>query len=122
MPAHDNTRIGRFIVATGGGETVRVYVPPPLPSAPPVRLDSVQLLLTGKSSPGATGRTCVISSGPQPLYLRLCPQRGAVVLSDRGHAVIPFRSPAFRERGSSRRSHRRRAGRFQLRRRSFSRP
>src|SRR5713226_312581 len=45
MPAHDNKRIGRFVVAKGGGETVRAYVPPPLPPMPPVRLDSVQLLL-----------------------------------------------------------------------------
>ena len=45
MHASDNHRIGRFVVSTAGGETVRAYVPPPLPPAPPVRLDSVQVLL-----------------------------------------------------------------------------
>src|SRR5580700_10998220 len=45
MPAHDNKRIGRSVVAKVGGETVRAYVPPVLPPMPPVRLDSVQLLL-----------------------------------------------------------------------------
>ncbi len=45
MHASDNHRIGRFVVSTASGETVRAYVPPPLPPAPPVRLDSVQVLL-----------------------------------------------------------------------------
>ncbi len=45
MQAPDNQRIGRFIVSTVSGETVRAYVPPPLPPVPPVRLDSVQVLL-----------------------------------------------------------------------------
>jgi Fic family protein len=45
MRAQDNQRIGRFLVSTVGGETVRAYVPPALPPVPPVRLDSVQLLL-----------------------------------------------------------------------------
>src|ERR1700679_52209 len=41
----DNQRIGRLLVSTVGGETVRAYVPPALPPIPPVRLDSVQRLL-----------------------------------------------------------------------------
>ena len=45
MEAPDNQMIERFIVSTVGGETVRAYVPPPLPPVPPVRLDSVQVLL-----------------------------------------------------------------------------
>jgi hypothetical protein len=45
MPAQDNQRIGRLLVSTVGGETVRAYVPPALPPIPPVRLDSVQRLL-----------------------------------------------------------------------------
>src|SRR3984885_4531869 len=45
MPAQDNQRIGRFLVSTVGGETVRAYVPPALPPIPPVRLDAVQRLL-----------------------------------------------------------------------------
>jgi len=45
MPARHNTRIGRFVVSKVGGETIRAYVPPALPPIPPLRLDSVQLLL-----------------------------------------------------------------------------
>jgi cell filamentation protein, protein adenylyltransferase len=45
MPPPDNQRIGRFLVSTAGGETVRAYIPPALPPIPPVRLDSVQRLL-----------------------------------------------------------------------------
>ncbi len=45
MSTPDNHRIGRFLVSTVGGETVRAYIPPALPPIPPVRLDSVQRLL-----------------------------------------------------------------------------
>ena len=45
MQPHSNKRLGRFAVSTVGGETVRAYVPPALPPIPPLRLDSVQLLL-----------------------------------------------------------------------------
>src|SRR5579862_1956262 len=45
MPPPDNQRIGRLLVSNIGGETVRAYVPPPLPPVPPLRLDSVQVLL-----------------------------------------------------------------------------
>jgi len=40
-----NLRLGRYIVTTYGEEAVRAFVPPPLPPAPPVRLESMQLLL-----------------------------------------------------------------------------
>ena len=45
MQAHDNKRIGRFVVSNIGGETVQAYLPPPLPPVPPLRLNSVQVLL-----------------------------------------------------------------------------
>src|SRR6266851_849504 len=45
MPALDNQRIGRFLVSTIGGETIRAYIPPPLPPEPPIRLDGLQQLL-----------------------------------------------------------------------------
>ena len=47
MPAQDeqNPRLGRYIVTTHGEEAVRAFVPPSLPPTPPVRLESMQLLL-----------------------------------------------------------------------------
>jgi Fic family protein len=40
-----NQRLGEYITSTEGGETVRAFVPPPLPPAPAVQLDSLQVLL-----------------------------------------------------------------------------
>jgi Fic family protein len=40
-----NARLGTYIVKSYGDETVRAFVPPPLPPDPPVRLDGVQRLL-----------------------------------------------------------------------------
>ena len=37
--------MGRYIVKSHGKETVRAFVPPPLPPDPPVRLEAVQRLL-----------------------------------------------------------------------------
>ena len=41
----NNQRLGEYFVSSSGGETVRAFVPPPLPPVPPVRLDSLQVLL-----------------------------------------------------------------------------
>jgi len=38
-------RLGYYIVKAYGGESVKAFVPPPLPPNPPVRLDELQLLL-----------------------------------------------------------------------------
>jgi len=38
-------RLGRYIVRTYGEESVRTFVPPPLPPNPPVRLEALQRLL-----------------------------------------------------------------------------
>ena len=38
-------RLGRYIVKTYGAESVRSFVPPPLPPNPPVRLEALQRLL-----------------------------------------------------------------------------
>jgi len=38
-------RLGHYIVRTYDGETVRAFVPPPLPPNPPVRLDALQRVL-----------------------------------------------------------------------------
>ena len=40
-----NPRLGRYVVKSYGEETVRAFVPPPLPPDPPVRLDAIQRVL-----------------------------------------------------------------------------
>ena len=40
-----NPRLGSYIVKTYGEESVRAFVPPPLPPNPPVRLEALQRLL-----------------------------------------------------------------------------
>lgn len=45
MSAEENRRLGRYIVKTYGDESVRAFVPPPLPPDPPIRLDALQRLL-----------------------------------------------------------------------------
>jgi Fic family protein len=45
MAQDDSHRLGRYIVKNYGEESVRAFVPPPLPPIPPVRLDALQLLL-----------------------------------------------------------------------------
>lgn len=45
MEASPNHRLGTYIVSAIGGETVRSYVPPPLPPVPAVGMGQLQLLL-----------------------------------------------------------------------------
>jgi Fic family protein len=45
VEAGDNPRLGRYVVKTLEQESFRAFVPPPLPPNPPVRIDSLQLLL-----------------------------------------------------------------------------
>jgi Fic family protein len=45
VKAGDNPRLGRYVVKTLEQESFRAFVPPPLPPNPPVRIDSLQLLL-----------------------------------------------------------------------------
>jgi len=45
MGAKQNPRLGRYVVKTHNRATVRAYVPPPLPPNPPVRLETLQLLV-----------------------------------------------------------------------------
>jgi Fic family protein len=40
-----NQRLGRYVVTHAGGETVRAFVPPPLPPVPPIQMDGLQRLL-----------------------------------------------------------------------------
>jgi Fic family protein len=45
VEGQQNHRLGRYVVTTYEKETVRAFVPPPLPPDPPVRLDGLQQLL-----------------------------------------------------------------------------
>lgn len=45
MGAKQNPRLGRYVVKTYNQETVRAYVPPPLPPNPPVHMETLQLLV-----------------------------------------------------------------------------
>ncbi len=45
MDNQQNQRLGRYVVASFGGETVRAFVPPSLPPVPAVSLDKMQILL-----------------------------------------------------------------------------
>jgi len=45
MEGEQNQRLGRYEISTISGESVRAFVPAPLPPVPAVRLDRLQLLL-----------------------------------------------------------------------------
>jgi Fic family protein len=45
VEARDNPRLGHYVIKASEQESFRAFVPPPLPPDPPVRLDSLQLLL-----------------------------------------------------------------------------
>ena len=40
-----NQRVGGYVTSADSGEIVRAFVPPPLPPAPPLQLDGLQVLL-----------------------------------------------------------------------------
>ena len=82
MGAKQNPRLGRYVVKTHDQETVRAFVPPPLPPDPPVRLDSLQRLLEQANQ--SLGRldglasvlpTCRCSSTPTCARRRCSPPR-----------------------------------------------
>ena len=45
MEGHQNHRLGHYVISSTHGESVRAFVPPPLPPVPALRLDSLQLAL-----------------------------------------------------------------------------
>lgn len=45
MEGQHNQRLGRYAVSLKGGETVRAFIPPPLPPVPPIDLNPLQGLL-----------------------------------------------------------------------------
>jgi hypothetical protein len=94
-----NPRLGRCIVKGYGEESVKAFVPPPLPPDPPVRLDA------GFRPPE-----------PLAVHLRLHPQGGGALVSNRGISILALRPAPVRERGGPRRAPQRRLGGIELRR------
>src|ERR1035438_7608767 len=45
MRAENDHRLGKYVATRWGGETVRAFVPPPLPPDPPLRLETLQRIL-----------------------------------------------------------------------------
>ena len=71
MPNKDRAkRLGRYIVKSYDGETVRAFVPPPLPPDPQVRLDALQPLLeqANQSLGRLDGLASVLPNVPLFLY------------------------------------------------------
>jgi Fic family protein len=60
MEEEQNHRLGRYIVKAYPNETVRAFIPPPLPPDPPIRLDGLQQLLEQANQ--AVGRLDGIAS------------------------------------------------------------
>src|ERR1039458_5531549 len=98
MRAENDRRLGKYVATRWGGETVRAFVPPPLPPDPPLRLETLQRILEQANQ--ALGRLdglaivwlstkCVAAlglgldrlRGGFPLSLRLIREIHAVLLS-----------------------------------------
>ena len=93
MEEEQNHRLGRYIVKAYPNDTVRAFVPPPLPPDPPIRLDGLQQLLEQASQ--AVGRldgNRVGPSRPVPVHLHLRPEGSGSVVADRRDAIVSFRS------------------------------
>jgi Fic family protein len=76
-----NPRLGTYVVKNFGGESVRAFVPPPLPPTPPVKLDKFQRLLEEANQ--ALGRLDGLASIlPDPsLFIYLYVRKEAVLSS-----------------------------------------
>jgi len=75
-----NQRLGRYEVTNAGGETVRAFVPPPLPPVPPLQMEGLQLLLEQASR--ALGRLDGMSTVlPDPALFLYSYVRKEAVLS-----------------------------------------
>src|SRR5260370_1521124 len=74
-------RLGRYEVIAAGGESVRAFVPPPLPPAPPVDLRPLQGLLDRANQ--ALGRLDGVASvlPATPLFLYMYVRHEAVLTS-----------------------------------------
>ena len=81
-PAPDHApRLGRYEVTAAGGETVRAFVPPPLPPVPPIELGPRQGLLDRANQ--ALGRLDGVASvlPDTPLFLYMYVRKEAVLSS-----------------------------------------
>jgi hypothetical protein len=76
-----NQRLGRYVVTSWGEETVRAFVPPPLPPVPAVRLDAFQLALERANQ--ALGRLDGLASilPDLPLFIYAYVRKEAVLSS-----------------------------------------
>ena len=76
-----NHRLGRYVVRTYEKETVRAFVPPPLPPKPPVRLDRLQKFL--EQANHALGRLDGLASNlpDLSLFIYSCVRKEAVLSS-----------------------------------------
>lgn len=65
------TRLGRFVSTTFGDETVRAYVPPPLPPVPPVELAALLPLIeqANRALGRLDGMTSILPSPPLFLFM-----------------------------------------------------
>ncbi len=81
MTPNDSPRLGRYVSKSYHGETVRAFVPPPLPPDPPLRFDGLQRLLEQASQ--ALGRLDGLSSALPglPLFLYAYVRKEAVLSS-----------------------------------------
>ena len=75
------SRLGRFVTTTTGGETVRAYLPPPLPPEPPVQLGGlVNLVETANRALGRLDGITSILPAP-PLFLFMYVRKEALLSS-----------------------------------------
>lgn len=81
VDAGENPRLGRYVVKAFEQESFRAFVPPPLPPEPPVRLDSLQLLLDEANQ--ALGRLDGLASllPDLPLFIYAYVRKEAVLSS-----------------------------------------
>jgi len=70
VPAANHPRLGRYILRAYGEESVKAFVPPPLPPNPAVRLDGLQLLLEQANQ--SLGRLDGLASVIPNLSLFIC--------------------------------------------------
>jgi hypothetical protein len=81
-----NHRLGRYVVKTYEKETVRAFIPPPLPPDPPLRLDGLQQLLEQANQ--AVGRLDGLASvlPDLSLFIHAYVRKEAVLSSTRSKA------------------------------------
>ncbi|MBE0656471.1 MAG: Fic family protein [Bryobacteraceae bacterium] len=81
VDASENPRLGRYVVKAFEQESFSAFVPPPLPPDPPVRLDSLQLLL--EQANHALGRLDGLASllPDLPLFIYAYVRKEAVLSS-----------------------------------------